>query len=117
MLKLISQDFMGFTGGALGPGEQYGLNTPTKLTLSSYPGAKVLSFKVARQDSFGPTITISAAGDTLAVIGGISPDYLVGQLFEIQIRGFRVEDVTVTCTGRCAVLVTLLAEVDNGAAV
>lgn len=116
MLKLVSQDFMGFTNGALGPGEQYPVNQATRLTLSSFPGNKVLSFKITRQDSFGPVITIAAAGDVLCVIGGISPDYLTGQLFELQIRGFRVEDVTVTATGRCALLVTLLAEDTNGAA-
>lgn len=109
-LTVISQDYMGFTTGAPGNGEAYAVNTPTRLTLSG-DRAKVIAFRVTRQEGFGATFTIQAGGSTILVIGGTVPDDVVGELFEVLVRGFRVEDVTVTATQRSGLLVTLLGEV------
>lgn len=109
-LTVISQDYMGFTSGAIGAGESYATNVPTRLTLSG-DRARVIAFRVTRQEGFGATFTIQAGGSTILVIGGTIPDDVVGELFEVLIRGFRVEDITVTASQRSGLLVTLLGEV------
>jgi hypothetical protein len=110
MNTVITQAYMGFTNGTTGPGEPYQTNVPVRLPLTA-DRAKIMSFRCTRQEGFGATFTIEAAGAVVAVIGGSVPDQITGNLAEILIQGYRVEDVTVTATQRSGLLVTLLGEV------
>lgn len=110
MISVITQAYMGFTNGATGPGEPYQVGVATRLPLTA-DTAKIMSIRCTRQEGFGATFTVEAAGAVIAVIGGSIPDDIVGDLAEIQIKGYRVEDVTITATQRSGLLVTLLGEV------
>ena len=111
MLTVIAQDYLGFAATNT-PAEPYPINTPTRLSFGSSSRARILSFRPTRQEVFGLTFTITAGPTTLAVLGGFIPDQITGDLFELKVTGYNIEDVRVTASGRGGLLVTLLGDVE-----